>query len=151
MGEYKTHTWTGKKINQTAQDERWTRRTEVTATYDETTEGGCWQTCLTCPRSWIRSYYLHVWCTRHSVRYSTSHVNNFTMAFLISFFLMFIYFWERERVHVHESGGGAESKGDRESQSTMQGSIPWTRRSWPEPKSRVGHLTNGATQVPQPS
>ena len=39
-----------------------------------------------------------------------------------------------------ESQGGSALS----AQSLTQGSIPRTMRSWPEPKSRVGHLTNGA-------
>ena len=58
--------------------------------------------------------------------------------YLQNFFLMFIYFWERERA----SRGGAE-RGDRGSkagselsaQSLMWGSNSQTVRSWPEPKS----------------
>ena len=34
-------------------------------------------------------------------------------------------------------------------QSPTRGSNPWTVRSWPEPKSRVRHLTDWATQAPQ--
>ena len=55
------------------------------------------------------------------------------------------------------SRGWAEREGERESQagspllaqSPTWGLIPRTIRSWPELKSRVGHLTNWATQAPQ--
>ena len=33
-------------------------------------------------------------------------------------------------------------------QSTMRDSNSWTMRSWPEPKPRVGRLTDGGTQAP---
>ena len=74
--------------------------------------------------------------------------------FILFFLSLFIYFergweWMGER-------GGAEKERERESQagfvlsaqSLLQGSIPWTLRSWPEPKSRIGHLTDWATQAP---
>ena len=55
-----------------------------------------------------------------------------------------------------ESTGERQREGERESQavsvltawSPTQGSNPWTMRSWPEPKPRVGPLTNWATQEP---
>ena len=61
---------------------------------------------------------------------------------------MFIIYFERERMHL--SGVGSEGEGERESQagSTLQAqsplwcSIPKTMRSSPEPKSRVGCLTD---------
>ena len=58
---------------------------------------------------------------------------------------MFVYlFWERESMW-----GGAEREGDRESQAGLtRDSISWTMRSWPELKSRVGRLTDWATQAP---
>ena len=70
--------------------------------------------------------------------------------FFFFFFLMFIYF-ERES----RSRGGAERGRERipsrlwglSAQSPMQALIPQTMRSWLEPKSRVGHLTDWATQV----
>ena len=70
------------------------------------------------------------------------------------FFLNAYLFILRERESTHT--GGAEREGDRESQagstlssqSLMWGSNSWTERSWPELKSRVGHLTDRATQVP---
>lgn len=40
-----------KKIGQTAQDEWWTRKIDITVMYNEITDGGCRQTWLTCPRS----------------------------------------------------------------------------------------------------
>ena len=36
-------------------------------------------------------------------------------------------------------------------QSLMQGSISWAVRPWPEPKPRVGNLTNWTTQLPPKS
>ena len=68
------------------------------------------------------------------------------------FFILFIYF-ETEI----ESGGGAggevrETESQAGStlsvQSLMWGSHSWTARSWPEPKSRVGHLE--LTEPPGP-
>ena len=55
---------------------------------------------------------------------------------------------------MHKQGRGRE--GERESQagsaltaqSQTWGSISWMIRPWPEPKSRVGHITNWVTQVP---
>ena len=63
----------------------------------------------------------------------------------------FIYFWERE------SRGETEREGDRESQagSALRAQRPThglnsgIARSWPELKSRVGHLAHWATQVSQ--
>ena len=68
--------------------------------------------------------------------------------FLKFFFFKFIYLFGG-------AGGRAERKGEKESQagstvpaqSLTQGSIPQTVRSWPEPKSRVRHLTDWATQA----
>ena len=65
---------------------------------------------------------------------------------------MFIYFWDRESL----CRGGAERRGNRESEagsvlmadSPMQGSDSGTMRSWPKPKSRVGCLTDWASQEP---
>ena len=67
-------------------------------------------------------------------------------------FLMFIYFerkieceWgEAERGRGRESQAGSVLS----AQSPTWGSNSWTVRSWPEPKSRVGHLTDWATQAP---
>ena len=61
---------------------------------------------------------------------------------------------ERERERMHEQGRGRE-RGKRESQTgsalseqrSTWGSISWTVRSWPEPKSRVRHLIDWATQL----
>ena len=45
-----------------------------------------------------------------------------------------------------------EREGERKSQAgsalTAQGSISWPASSWPEPKSRVRHVTDWATQAP---
>ena len=69
-----------------------------------------------------------------------------------SFILKSIHF---ERAHVHKLGRGRERGGERESKagSTLTvephvGLSPMTVISWPEPKSRVGCLTNWANQVP---
>ena len=72
------------------------------------------------------------------------------------FILMFVYL-EREKERESMSRGGTE-RGETESQagstqsvkSQMWGSIWWTVRSWPEPKSRDGCLTDRATQAPPP-
>ena len=69
-------------------------------------------------------------------------------------FLMLIYF-EREKTHSSVSRGEAE----REERDNAKQALsfqhradlmldPMTVRSWPEPKSRVGHSTDWATQVP---
>ena len=68
---------------------------------------------------------------------------------LFKFFLMFIYFWDRERQSV--SGGGAEREthtqnqkqapgSELSAQSPTRGLNPQTVSSWPEPKS-VAQLT----------
>ena len=82
--------------------------------------------------------------------------------FLYSSFPVFLYFNAylfilRECVCVSRQGG-AESEGGREyqagsgsmlsAQSPTQDSISGTVRSWPQPKSRLGFLTNWATQTP---
>ena len=69
---------------------------------------------------------------------------------------MFVYFWEGERETETEHKQGRNRQRGRASEadfvltalSLMQGSIPPTLRSWPEPKSRVWHLTDWATQAP---
>ena len=61
----------------------------------------------------------------------------------------------REREYKWGRGGAMRGK-ERESQagsmlsaqSSMQGSIPRSVRSWPELKARVRHLTNWATHLP---
>ena len=69
------------------------------------------------------------------------------------FVLHFIYlFWERERESVHEQGRGRERERENPKQAVhcqrraRQGA--GTVRSWPEPKSRVGCLTDWPTQAP---
>ena len=72
----------------------------------------------------------------------------------MEYFFKFIYF-ERERKR-ERAGKGQGGKREREAQagsalspqSPICGSNSRTVRSWPEPKPRVGHLTNWATQVP---
>ena len=57
---------------------------------------------------------------------------------------------ERERESEHKQGGHRERRRERESQassplsvqSPMEGTNPQIVRSWPEPKSRVGGLTD---------
>ena len=74
---------------------------------------------------------------------------------LILFFLMFIYFWDRERQSM--SGGGAEREGDTESEA---GSRLWTVSIEPDAGlelteykitiwAEVWHLTDRATQAYQ--
>ena len=69
-------------------------------------------------------------------------------------FLMFVYFWERQRQNV--SGGGAEREGDTESEA---GSSLWAISTEPDVGlelmnreimtwAKVGCLTNWTTQVP---
>ena len=59
---------------------------------------------------------------------------------------------QRERERERERERGRERKSQANSmlpaQSPVWGLIPWTVRSWPELKSRVGRLTDWATQVP---
>ena len=65
------------------------------------------------------------------------------------FFLNVRLFWEikwtsRGRGRERESQAGPMLS----AQSPTWGSISWTTRSWPEPKSRIGCLTDWATQAP---
>ena len=75
----------------------------------------------------------------------------------VSFFFNLFYFErETDRQTDRQQGRGRERRKERESQagstlsaqSPMQGSNSWTMKSWPKPKSRVGCLTNWATQAP---
>lgn len=79
----------------------------------------------------------------------------FSLIFKNLYVCMYVcLFWERksERVCTSEQGRGRERGGERQSQASsapsVQGSDSWTVRWPPEPKSRVGHLTNQATQGP---
>ena len=64
-------------------------------------------------------------------------------------FFKFIYlFWERER-DQRQRQRERNSQAGSVLTAQMWGSIPWTMRSWPEPKSGIGHSTNWATQAPQ--
>lgn len=70
----------------------------------------------------------------------------------LSLTILFIYLRERERERV---GGGAEKKGERETQAGSALRVgsdtelnPRTLRSWPAPKSGVGHLADWVTQAP---
>ena len=59
------------------------------------------------------------------------------------FFFFLVYFWERQRHHEQERGRETENQ-----HRAWHGA--WTHRtvtSWPEPKLRVGHLT----EPPRPS
>ena len=76
--------------------------------------------------------------------------------YLFIYCLMFIYF-ERARTSVWERGWERERQRERGrmpsrlcavSAEPDWGSNSRTIRSWPEPKSEVGHLTNWATQAP---
>ena len=70
---------------------------------------------------------------------------------MCSFFFKFIYlFWEWEWKKDREGEGERESQGGSalSLQSPTRGSIPWIMRWWPEPKLRVGCLTDWATQMP---
>ena len=69
-------------------------------------------------------------------------------------FQVYLFFeWERKSSHRK---GGADREEERESQegstlsaqSPMRGWNSWTMRLWPELRSRVGRLTDWATQVP---
>ena len=74
---------------------------------------------------------------------------------VLHFLSLFMYF-ERERETQSIWVGEGQREGGRESQagymlpaqSTMWVSNAWTVRSWPEPRSRAGHLTDRATQAP---
>ena len=79
-----------------------------------------------------------------------------TVVKIFKFFLMFIYFWRRERYRQSMSGGGAEREGDAESKV---GSRLWAVSTEPdeglEPTSHefmtqaeVGRSINWATQAP---
>ena len=72
------------------------------------------------------------------------------------FKISFIY-WKRGRVCTCKNRGGTEGEEKRESPagSTLNaepplGLNPTTLRTWPEPKPRVGHSTDWATQAPLP-
>ena len=75
----------------------------------------------------------------------------------LKIFLCSIYFWEQERQTT--SGWGAEIERRenskqaqlRSAHSPTQGLIPWTVRSWPEPKSPVQMPNRLTTQVPPDS
>ena len=85
----------------------------------------------------------------------TSHSENILFNwvwFCFSFFtfLKFIYF---ERENAHERGRGREKEGERISsrvcaEPDARLNLTTMLRSWPERKSRVGHLTNWNTQMP---
>ena len=78
--------------------------------------------------------------------------------FTIIFLSLFIYFErERERDRAHEQGrGGKRGWWERIQAGSLcttstepdMGLKTRTARSWPEPKSRAGHLTDWATQAP---
>ena len=77
------------------------------------------------------------------------------LSLLLIFSLMFIYlFWEREPVIVWAGEGQKDRERESQEGSTLsaqspkQGSNSQTMRQWPQPKSRVRHLTNWATHVP---
>ena len=79
-----------------------------------------------------------------------------SVLYVCTYFLVFIYFWERTRKRLCELGR-AEGKGDRGSEagsalsgrSPMRGLNSWTLRSWPELKSTFRYLTDWATWEPQ--
>ena len=54
----------------------------------------------------------------------------------------------REGQRERERGRKNPKQAPHPAPSPTWGSISWTTSSWPEPKSRVGHLTDRATQVP---
>ena len=78
------------------------------------------------------------------------------MSFLRSKDFIIYLFVQRAQASMCVSRGGAEAEGERESlkQAPCPAQDPTraldltTLRLWPEPKSRVGRLTNGATQEP---
>ena len=94
-------------------------------------------------------------CHVSFVSFSLEQVLNVCLFFFSCLFILRERERERERARERASRGGAEQEGERESQavstpsvqSPMQGSNPWTTRSWP--KSRVRHLNYWATQAPQ--
>jgi len=59
-----------------------------------------------------------------------------------------IYLFEREREHMCSVGGAEGEKQTPPEQGTPHGAHPGILRSSPEPKPRVGLLTDCATQVP---
>ena len=77
---------------------------------------------------------LGLWCSTVASR-----------CFYLYIFLMIIYFWERERER------DAEGEGDRNSECALHwwwGLNPRMVRLWHEPKLRVRHLIDWATQAP---
>ena len=73
--------------------------------------------------------------------------------FSFPFFFKFIFWWRESKKVCGE--GWREGERDLQAgsmlsvQSPMQGFNSWNVRSWPEPESRVGCLTNRTTQAPQ--
>ena len=95
-----------------------------------------------------KKYFYKIYC----LKYITTRV--FLSWFELSslFFLSLFILRERERIR-----GGGQREGERGripsrlhavSTEPTQGSISWTMRSWPEPKSKVRHLTDYRLQVP---
>ena len=91
-------------------------------------------------RRWVGATALEPFCPSVALKHN---VND-------NFFFIYL-FWEKERKRGRERGGKRESQAGStlSAQSPTRGWNPWTMRSWPEPKSRVGCLANGATQEPQ--
>ena len=91
------------------------------------------------------------WCQQMSRKAPISGIPVIYLLFILK--NTFIYF---EKMHACTSRVGAAETGKRENpkqaprcqQSPTWGSIPWTVRSWPEPKPRARHLADWATQAP---
>ena len=85
---------------------------------------------------WVYSYEWSVWVARYS--------------YFFNVYLFILREWENKKGR----GRGREEEMESQvgsvlsAQSPMWGPNSWTTRSWPEPQSRVEHLTNWATEVP---
>ena len=69
--------------------------------------------------------------------------------FIIYFFiLIYIFFYFRERAWAGERGRGRKRISSMPHAQHRAWHKSWIPRSWPEPKSRVGHSTDWATHAP---
>ena len=76
------------------------------------------------------------------------------MCFELKRILMFIYFWERDRVRVEEGQRTRETQNPKQTpgselsaQSPTRGLNPQTERSWPELKSVANRLSHPGTPM----
>ena len=80
---------------------------------------------------------------------------NLNEDYINNYFYLLMYFYFRERAHVCASEGEGQRRKERENLKQAALSVePFisldlrSLRSWPKGKSRVGYLTNWATQMP---